>query len=279
MQVSSAGIGSRGHRGHSARALRRRHWVRWNPQERRAAAADAVDAVDDIDAAAMQAWSWESVMGFVARFGHRVGRAYADGQAARLGSRGSARPDLGGIAAIAAAIERAGLPADEVDYVIMGQVLGAGAGQSPARQAAGEGRPAMSIPALTVNKVCLSGIDAIALADQLIRAGEFEVVVAGGMESMTNAPYLLTWASARGQYRLMADAGLDGLRCLDLLLRRMRDGVGHRAVQRPATPELGPSRTSSRPARMPGRPGPAAEGRFDAEITPVAVRSARGSRS
>jgi acetyl-CoA C-acetyltransferase len=99
--------------------------------------------------------------------------------------------DLGGVA-IKAALEKADVSADQVDYVIMGQVLQAGAGQIPARQAAVKGGISMSVPALTVNKVCLSGINAIALADQLIRLGECEVVVAGGMESMTNAPHLLT---------------------------------------------------------------------------------------
>ncbi len=97
---------------------------------------------------------------------------------------------LGGIA-IKAALERAGVRPDQVQYVIMGQVLQAGAGQIPARQAAVNAGIPMSTPALTVNKVCLSGLDAIALADQLIRAGEFDIVVAGGMESMTNAPHLL----------------------------------------------------------------------------------------
>ncbi len=96
-----------------------------------------------------------------------------------------------GAAAIRAALERAGVAPDQVQYVIMGQVLTAGAGQIPARQAAVEAGIPMSVPALTVNKVCLSGLDAIALADQLIRAGEFDIVVAGGMESMTNAPHLL----------------------------------------------------------------------------------------
>jgi acetyl-CoA C-acetyltransferase len=98
---------------------------------------------------------------------------------------------LGGVA-IAAALERSGVAPDQVQYVIMGQVLQAGTGQIPARQAAVEAGIPMSVPALTINKVCLSGLDAIALADQLIRAGEFEIVVAGGMESMTNAPHLLT---------------------------------------------------------------------------------------
>ena len=98
--------------------------------------------------------------------------------------------NLGGIA-IRAALERAGVPASEVDYVIMGQVLQAGAGQITARQAAVAAGIPIEVPALTINKVCLSGLNAIALADQLIRAGEVEVVVAGGMESMSQAPYLV----------------------------------------------------------------------------------------
>ena len=106
--------------------------------------------------------------------------------------------DLGGIA-IAGALEKAGVSGDQVDYVIMGHVLQAGQGQMTARQAAVKGGLSMNVPALTINKVCLSGLDAIALADQLIRAGEVEVVVAGGMESMTNAPYLLP--KARQGYR------------------------------------------------------------------------------
>ncbi len=97
---------------------------------------------------------------------------------------------LGGVA-IREALRRAGVAPEQVQYVIMGQVLQAGAGQIPARQAAVEAGIPMSVPALTVNKVCLSGLDAIALADQLIRAGEFDIVVAGGMESMTQAPGLL----------------------------------------------------------------------------------------
>ncbi|MCX5404555.1 acetyl-CoA C-acetyltransferase [Streptomyces sp. NBC_00335] len=98
--------------------------------------------------------------------------------------------DLGGFA-IKSALERAGISGDQVQYVIMGQVLQAGAGQIPARQAAVKAGIPMNVPALTINKVCLSGLDAIALADQLIRAGEFDIVVAGGQESMTNAPHLL----------------------------------------------------------------------------------------
>ncbi|WP_010149116.1 acetyl-CoA C-acetyltransferase [Serinicoccus profundi] len=97
---------------------------------------------------------------------------------------------LGGVA-IAGALGKAGVSGDQVDYVIMGQVLTAGAGQIPARQAAVAGGIPMDVPALTINKVCLSGIDAIALADQLIRAGEVDIVVAGGQESMSQAPHLL----------------------------------------------------------------------------------------
>src|ERR1700693_1153915 len=100
---------------------------------------------------------------------------------------------LGGHA-IRAALERRGVGATRVDYVIMGQVLQAGAGQIPARQAAIEAGIPQEVPAITINKVCLSGINAIALADQLIRAGEVEVVVAGGMESMSQAPYVVPQA-------------------------------------------------------------------------------------
>lgn len=107
--------------------------------------------------------------------------------------------DLGGFA-IKGALQKAGISADQVDYVIMGQVLTAGAGQIPARQAAAKGGIPMNVPALTINKVCLSGIDAIALAAQLIRAGEFDVVVAGGQESMSQAPHLLPGSRAGFKY-------------------------------------------------------------------------------
>ena len=107
--------------------------------------------------------------------------------------------DLGGIV-IKAALERSGVAGDQVDYVIMGHVLQAGAGQIPSRQAAVAGGIPMTVPSLTINKVCLSGLDAIALAAQLIRAGEFDIVVAGGMESMTGAPHLLPWARRGFRY-------------------------------------------------------------------------------
>jgi acetyl-CoA C-acetyltransferase len=107
--------------------------------------------------------------------------------------------DLGGIA-IKAALEKAGITGDQVDYVIMGHVIQAGAGQITARQAAVKGGIPMNVPAVTVNKVCLSGLNAIAMADQLIGYGEFDVVVAGGMESMTRGPYMLPGARAGYRY-------------------------------------------------------------------------------
>jgi acetyl-CoA C-acetyltransferase len=123
--------------------------------------------------------------------------------------------DLGAVA-IKGALERAGVAPDQVDYVIMGQVLQAGAGQITARQAAVKAGIPMTVPALTINKVCLSGLDAIALADQLIRAGEFEIVVAGGMESMTQAPHLLPKSRSGYKYgavELLDSMAHDGLFC------------------------------------------------------------------
>jgi acetyl-CoA C-acetyltransferase len=120
--------------------------------------------------------------------------------------------DLGAIA-IASALERSGISAGQVQYVIMGQVLQAGAGQMPARQAASNAGISMSVPALSINKVCLSGLDAIALADQLIRAGEFDIVVAGGMESMSKAPHLLYARDGVkfGSVEVLDSMALDGL--------------------------------------------------------------------
>jgi acetyl-CoA C-acetyltransferase len=131
-----------------------------------------------------------------------------------LGSlKGFSGSDLGGMA-IKGALDKAGVRGDQVDYVIMGQVLTAGAGQIPARQAAVKAGIPMTVPALSINKVCLSGIDAIALADQLIRAGEFEIVVAGGQESMSNAPHLLEKSREGfkfGDVRLRDHMDYDGL--------------------------------------------------------------------
>ena len=123
--------------------------------------------------------------------------------------------DLGGFA-IQAALQRAGVAPELVDVVLMGQVIGAGQGQITARQAAVNGGVPMTVNATTINKVCLSGLQTIYLADLMIRAGEAEIVVAGGMESMTNAPYLLP--NARAGYRIgdqsVVDSMMfDGLTC------------------------------------------------------------------
>lgn len=121
--------------------------------------------------------------------------------------------DLGAIA-IRGALEKGNVPASEVEYVIMGQVLGAGAGQMPAKQTAVKAGIGWDVPALSINKMCLSGIDAIALADQLIRAGEFECVVAGGQESMTQAPHILQGSRSGFKYgntELVDHMAYDGL--------------------------------------------------------------------
>jgi acetyl-CoA C-acetyltransferase len=123
--------------------------------------------------------------------------------------------DLGGVA-IAAALERAGVAADDVDYVVVGQVLMAGQGQVPSRQAAVKAGIPLRIPAVNVNKVCLSGLNAIYLADQMIAAGDADVVVAAGIESMTNAPYLADGARTGFRYgnvELRDSIIADGLWC------------------------------------------------------------------
>jgi acetyl-CoA C-acetyltransferase len=133
----------------------------------------------------------------------KFGGGFKDIPAAKLGA-----------AAIRAALERSAVAPDQVDYVIMGQVLQAGAGQITARQAAIEAGIPKEVPAITINKVCLSGLNAIALADQLIRAGEVDVVVAGGMESMSQAPYVLPdarWGTRMGNSRIVDSMIYDGL--------------------------------------------------------------------
>ena len=133
----------------------------------------------------------------------KFGGAFKEVPATRLGAH-----------AIRAALDRSGITGDQVDYVIMGQVLQAGAGQITARQAAIEAGIPQHVPGITINKVCLSGLNAIALADQMIRAGEVDVVVAGGMESMSEAPYLFPKArfGARMGDSTMVDSMIhDGL--------------------------------------------------------------------
>ncbi len=182
--------------------------------------------------------------------------------------------DLGGVA-IKAALDRAGIGGDQVQYVIMGQVLQAGAGQIPARQAAVKGGIPMNVPALTVNKVCLSGLDAIALADQLIRAGEFDVIVAGGQESMTNAPHLLT--KSREGYKYGAVEMLDSM-AHDGLTDSF-EGVAMGESTEKHNSRLGIARPEQDEvaARSHQRAAAAQKnGLFEAEITPVEIPQRKG---
>jgi acetyl-CoA C-acetyltransferase len=185
--------------------------------------------------------------------------------------------DLGGFA-IKAALDRAGIGGDQVQYVIMGQVLQAGAGQIPARQAAVKAGIPMSVPALTINKVCLSGLDAIALADQLIRAGEFDVVVAGGQESMTNAPHLLP--KSREGYKYGAIEMLDAM-AYDGLTDAFENIAMGESTEKHNT-RLGILRPEQDDFSALSHQRAAAaqkNGLFEAEITPVRFRSARASPS
>ncbi|WP_189785840.1 acetyl-CoA C-acetyltransferase [Streptomyces capitiformicae] len=182
--------------------------------------------------------------------------------------------DLGGFA-IKAAIDRAGIGGDQVQYVIMGQVLQAGAGQIPARQAAVKAGIPMNVPALTINKVCLSGLDAIALADQLIRAGEFDVIVAGGQESMTNAPHLLP--KSREGYKYGAIQMLDAM-AHDGLTDSF-EGIAMGESTEKHNTRLGILRPEQDEiAALSHQRAAAAQknGIFDAEITPVEIPQRKG---
>ncbi|MCG7528622.1 acetyl-CoA C-acetyltransferase [Streptomyces sp. OfavH-34-F] len=182
--------------------------------------------------------------------------------------------DLGGFA-IKAALDRAGIGGDQVDYVIMGQVLQAGAGQIPARQAAVKAGIPMNVPALTVNKVCLSGLDAIALADQLIRAGEFEIVVAGGQESMTNAPHLLPKSREGHKYgaiEMLDSMAYDGLTDAYENIPMGESTEKHNArlgLDRAAQDEIGAQSHQRAAAAQ-------KNGLFEAEITPVEIPQRKG---
>ncbi len=181
---------------------------------------------------------------------------------------------LGG-AAIAGALERSGVPAADVQYVIMGQVLQAGCGQIPARQAAVAGGIGLGVPAMTVNKVCLSGLDAIALADQLIRAGEFDTVVAGGMESMTRAPHLLPASRAGfkfGDVTLLDHTDFDGLRdaFTDQAMGSLTEQTNDRQPLTRLEQDTFAARSHQRAAAA------AAAGFFAAEIVPVTIRGRKG---
>jgi acetyl-CoA C-acetyltransferase len=182
--------------------------------------------------------------------------------------------DLGGVA-IKGALEKAGVSPDQVEYVIMGQVLQAGAGQIPARQAAVRAGIPMTVPALTINKVCLSGVDAIALADQLIRAGEFDVIVAGGMESMTQAPHFLPKSREGvkfGDVKLVDSMSYDGL--WDVFTTQ---AMG--ALTEACNAELGISREDQDAfaARSHQRAAEAwKNGLFDDEVVPVEIPQRKG---
>jgi acetyl-CoA C-acetyltransferase len=182
--------------------------------------------------------------------------------------------DLGG-AAIKAALERGGVGPEQIDYVLMGQVLQAGQGQITARQAAVKAGIPMSVPAMTVNKVCLSGINAIYLADQMIQAGDAEVVVAGGMESMTQAPYVLQ--GARSGYRMgngeLVDSLIhDGLWCA-FDMEHMGTGTqryaNEREISREAQDDLAAKSHERAAAAI-------KEGRFAEEIAPVEIPQRKG---
>jgi acetyl-CoA C-acetyltransferase len=182
--------------------------------------------------------------------------------------------ELGGVA-IAAALDRAGLAPDQVDYVIMGQVILAGQGQITARQAAVHAGIPMTVPATTVNKVCLSGLNAIYLADQMVNAGDADIVVAGGMESMTRAPHLL--AGAREGFRL-GDAVLvdsmmhDGLTCafdrcaMGLATERHNSGTGITRERQDAFAAASHEKAAAATK----------EGRLAEEIVPVKVPRRKG---
>ena len=182
--------------------------------------------------------------------------------------------DLGAIA-IKAALDRSGMAPDQVQYVVMGHVLQAGTGQITARQAAVKAGIPMTVPALTINKVCLSGLDAIALADQLIRAGEFEVVVAGGMESMTNTPHLLPRSRTGVKY---GDATLvDSMEHDGLWDAFTQVSMGELTDRHNRKLGIGREEQDVFAARSHQRAAAAAkDGVFDAEIAPVEVPQRRG---
>jgi acetyl-CoA C-acetyltransferase len=182
--------------------------------------------------------------------------------------------DLGGFA-IKAALERAGITGEQVEYVIMGHVIQAGAGQITARQAALKGGIPMGVPAVTVNKVCLSGLNSIALADLYISSGQYDVIVAGGMESMTNAPHLLPGARAGFRY---GDAALLDATAHDALFCAF-DQVAMGESTEKYNAKLGISREDQDEfsARSHDRASAAMkEGRFDAEIVPVEIAQRKG---
>ena len=182
--------------------------------------------------------------------------------------------DLGGFA-ISAALERSGVAPEDVDYVVMGQVLQAGAGQITARQAAVNAGVPMTVAATTINKVCLSGLNAIQIADMLIQTGQAEIVVAGGMESMTNAPYLLP--GARAGYRAGDKTVVDSMMYDGLFCAFDSCAMGAGTEKYAATLGLAREPQDEFSARSHERAAAAQkDGRFDDEIVSVAVPQRRG---
>ncbi len=191
------------------------------------------------------------------------------------GLKGLSAADLGGVA-IKGALEKAGVSGEQVEYVIMGQVIQAGAGQITARQAAVKGGIPMTVPSITINKVCLSGINAIAMADQLIRAGEHEIVVAGGMESMTQAPHLLPKSREGFKY---GDTALVDSMAYDALYDQFTDQAMINLTEscNTAGAHLTREEQDAFSARSHQRAAEAwKNGLFDDEVVPVEIPQRRG---
>jgi len=183
--------------------------------------------------------------------------------------------ELGGVA-IKGALEKAGVSGDQVDYLIMGQVILAGAGQNPARTAGVAAGLPLSLPSITINKVCLSGINAIATADQLIRAGEAEIIVAGGMESMTNAPHLLP--KSREGFKYGDTALVDSMAYDALYDQSTQQAMG--ALTEQYNADQGRLTREEQDAFAAGSHQKAAEawknGLFDDEVVPVSIPQRKG---
>ncbi|MFT4084258.1 MAG: acetyl-CoA C-acetyltransferase [Nocardioides sp.] len=183
--------------------------------------------------------------------------------------------DLGGVA-VKGALQKAGVAADQVDYLIMGQVIQAGAGQNPARSAGIAAGLPMDVPSITINKVCLSGLNAIATADALINAGECEIVVAGGMESMTNAPHLLPKSREGFKY---GDTALVDSMAYDALYDQVTSQAMGALTEDYNTAHTPLSRTEQDTFAAESHQKAAAaqkNGLFDVEIVPVTIPQRRG---
>jgi len=180
-----------------------------------------------------------------------------------------------GTAAIKAALEAAGISGEQVEYVIMGQVIQAGNGQNPARKASTDAGIPMSTPSFTLNKVCLSGLDAVALADQMIQAGEYDIVVAGGMESMTSGPYMLP--KARQGYKYGPGKLIDATDHDGLTDAYDHESMGASTERYASSIGLSREEMDEVSAASHQRAADAAKnGRFEAEITGVQVPQRKG---